>query len=184
LLGSQKIVSFVAVTDYAKSRAFYEGTLGLKFVSQDDFAIVMEGNGTKIRMAKVPNLQPAHFTVLGWEVSAIEKMVEDLQSRGVEVRSLRFHAHGRSTHLDCARRQQSRVVQGSRRQRSFTQRARFVVSLALAAAQFADDVAHEAFGVAEEHEGFLKVVKRIVDTRETWAHAAFNDHHRARFIYV
>jgi catechol 2,3-dioxygenase-like lactoylglutathione lyase family enzyme len=84
LLGSQKIVSFVAVTDYAKSRAFYEGTLGLKFVSQDDFAIVMEGNGTKIRMAKVPNLQPAHFTVLGWEVSAIEKMVEDLQSRGVQ----------------------------------------------------------------------------------------------------
>jgi catechol 2,3-dioxygenase-like lactoylglutathione lyase family enzyme len=84
LLGSQKIVSFVAVTDYAKSRAFYEGTLGLKFVSQDDFAIVMEGNGTKIRMAKVPSLQPAHYTVLGWEVTAIEKMVEDLESRGVQ----------------------------------------------------------------------------------------------------
>ena len=84
MLGSQKIISFVAVTDYAKSRAFYEGTLGLKFVSQDDFALVMEGNGTKIRMAKLPNLQPAHYTVLGWEVSAIEKMVEDLELRGVQ----------------------------------------------------------------------------------------------------
>jgi catechol 2,3-dioxygenase-like lactoylglutathione lyase family enzyme len=84
LLGSQKIISFLAVTDYAKSRAFYEGTLGLKFVSQDDFALVMEGNVTKIRMAKVPSLQPAPYTVLGWEVSAIEKMVEDLESRGVQ----------------------------------------------------------------------------------------------------
>ena len=83
MLSQQKIVAFVAVTDYVKSRAFYEGTLGLKFLSQDNFAMVMESSGTKIRMAKVPNLQPARFTVLGWEVSNIEKMVEDLQSRGV-----------------------------------------------------------------------------------------------------
>ena len=84
MLGQQKLAAFVAVTDYDKSRAFYEGLLGLKFLSQDNFAMVMEANGTKIRMAKVPNLQPAQFTVLGWEVSNIEKMVEDLQSRGVQ----------------------------------------------------------------------------------------------------
>jgi catechol 2,3-dioxygenase-like lactoylglutathione lyase family enzyme len=84
MLGSQKIVVFVAVTDYAKSRAFYEEMLGLKFISQDNFALVMEGDGTRIRMAKVPTLQPAQFTVLGWEVAHIEKMVEDLQSRGVQ----------------------------------------------------------------------------------------------------
>ena len=83
MLGQQKITAFVAVTDYEKSRAFYEGTLGLKFLSQDNFALVMEGHGTKIRMAKVADLQPAQFAVLGWEVSNIEKMVGDLQSRGV-----------------------------------------------------------------------------------------------------
>jgi catechol 2,3-dioxygenase-like lactoylglutathione lyase family enzyme len=83
MLASQKITAFVAVTDYDQSRAFYEGVLGLKFLSQDDFAMVMDSNGTKIRMAKVPNLQPAQFTVLGWEVSNIEKMVEDLTGKGV-----------------------------------------------------------------------------------------------------
>jgi catechol 2,3-dioxygenase-like lactoylglutathione lyase family enzyme len=92
MLGSHKIVAFVAVTDYEKSRNFYEAMLGLKFVSQDDFAMVMEGHGTKIRMAKVPNLQPAQFTVLGWEVPDVEKMVEDLQSRGVQFERYGFMA--------------------------------------------------------------------------------------------
>ena len=83
MLGANKIVAFVAVTDYAKARAFYETTLGLKFISQDNFALVMEGDGTRIRMAKVPNHQPVPFTVLGWEVSDIEKKVAELQSSGV-----------------------------------------------------------------------------------------------------
>jgi catechol 2,3-dioxygenase-like lactoylglutathione lyase family enzyme len=90
MLGSQKLVAFVAVIDYAQSRAFYGDTLGLKFISQDNFALVMEGNGTRIRMAKVPNHQPAPFTVLGWAVSHIEKMVEDLQSRGVQFERFGF----------------------------------------------------------------------------------------------
>jgi catechol 2,3-dioxygenase-like lactoylglutathione lyase family enzyme len=84
MLSQQKLTAFVAITDYDKSRAFYEGILGLKFLSQDNFAMVMESSGTKIRMAKLPNLQPAQFTVLGWEVSNIEKIVGDLQSRGVQ----------------------------------------------------------------------------------------------------
>jgi len=90
MLGSQKLVAFVAVTDYTKSRAFYGDTLGLKFISQDNFALVMEGNGTRIRMAKVPNHQPAPFTVLGWAVPNIEKMVEDLQSLGVQFERFGF----------------------------------------------------------------------------------------------
>jgi catechol 2,3-dioxygenase-like lactoylglutathione lyase family enzyme len=83
MLRTNKIVAFVAVTDYAKARAFYDTTLMLKFISQDNFALVMEGNGTRIRMAKVPNHQPVPFTVLGWEVSDIEKKVSELQSSGV-----------------------------------------------------------------------------------------------------
>jgi catechol 2,3-dioxygenase-like lactoylglutathione lyase family enzyme len=84
MLGMNKIVAFVAVTDYEKARAFYEKTLGLRFVNQDNFALVMEGGGTRIRMAKVANHQPAQFTVLGWETSDIEKQVSELQDRGVQ----------------------------------------------------------------------------------------------------
>jgi catechol 2,3-dioxygenase-like lactoylglutathione lyase family enzyme len=84
MLGANKIVAFVAVTDYEKARAFYEKTLGLKFISQDNFALVLEGDGTRIRMAKVANHQPAQFTVLGWKTSDIEKQVSELQAGGVK----------------------------------------------------------------------------------------------------
>ena len=44
----------------------------------------MEGNGTRVRMAKVPNRQPAQFTVLGWKTSDIGKQVSELQVPGVK----------------------------------------------------------------------------------------------------
>src|SRR6202142_3512582 len=36
-------------------------------------------------------------------------------------------------------------------------------SVGVRAAEFADNVAYEAFGVAEEHEGFFEIVERVVD---------------------
>jgi catechol 2,3-dioxygenase-like lactoylglutathione lyase family enzyme len=84
MLEANKIVAFVAVTDYEQARAFYEKTLGLKFISQDNFALVMDSHGTRLRMAKVANHQPAQFTVLGWETSDIEKQVSQLQAGGVK----------------------------------------------------------------------------------------------------
>src|SRR3954467_10281518 len=35
MLGKNDVVTFVPTRDYAKARAFYEGVLGLRFVSQD-----------------------------------------------------------------------------------------------------------------------------------------------------
>ena len=61
MLGSQKLVAFVAVTDYAQSRAFYGDTLGLKFISQDNFALVMEGNGTRSAWRRSQIISPRHL---------------------------------------------------------------------------------------------------------------------------
>jgi catechol 2,3-dioxygenase-like lactoylglutathione lyase family enzyme len=83
MLGSQKIVAFVPTRDTEKARAFYEGVLGLKFLKDDGFAMVLDANGTMIRVAKVPDLTPAQFTILGWQVSGIEKVVAELQVKGV-----------------------------------------------------------------------------------------------------
>src|SRR6266478_1806731 len=46
----------------------------------------------------------------------------------------------------------------------------------VAAAQFADDVAYEVFGVAEEHQRVVEVVQRGVDAGEAGGHAALDDH--------
>ncbi len=83
MLGSNKIVAFVPTRDSEKARAFYEGVLGLRFIKDDGFALVLDANGIMVRVAKVPEFQPMQFTILGWEVSGIEKMVSGLQEKGV-----------------------------------------------------------------------------------------------------
>jgi len=84
MLGSLDIVAFVPTTDAAKARAFYEGALGLTFVKDDGFAMVLNANGIMIRVAKVgKEFVPAKFTILGWQVSDIENVVRALQAKGV-----------------------------------------------------------------------------------------------------
>jgi catechol 2,3-dioxygenase-like lactoylglutathione lyase family enzyme len=43
----------------------------------------MESNGVTIRLAKAGNFTPAGFTVLGWQVAAIEAAVSELEKKGV-----------------------------------------------------------------------------------------------------
>jgi len=83
MLGSKKIIAFVPTRDAERARAFYEGVLGLRFVNDDGFALVLDADGTMVRVAKAPEFKPAPFTILGWQVSGIEKVVSDLQKKGV-----------------------------------------------------------------------------------------------------
>jgi catechol 2,3-dioxygenase-like lactoylglutathione lyase family enzyme len=83
MLGSNNIVAFVPTKDAIKSRAFYEGVLGLRFVKDDGFALVLDANGIMLRVSQAPQFTPAQFTILGWEVTDIERMVTDLREKGV-----------------------------------------------------------------------------------------------------
>ena len=74
----------VATSNFDKARSFYEGVLGLKFVAKDGFALVMEANGTTIRIAKVGKVTPAQFTVLGWNVQDIQETASALKKKGVK----------------------------------------------------------------------------------------------------
>jgi len=89
MLGAIDIVAFVPTKDTEKSRAFYEGVLGLRFVKDDGFAMVMDANGIMVRVAKA-QFTPAPFTILGWQVPEIEKMVEGLQTKGVKFERFGF----------------------------------------------------------------------------------------------
>ncbi len=91
MLGSIDIVAFVPTKDPEKARAFYEGVLGLRFVKDDGFALVLDANGIKVRVAKVPPpFTPAPFTILGWQVTEIEKIVAGLQGKGVRFERFGF----------------------------------------------------------------------------------------------
>lgn len=83
MLESAKIMAFVGITDVARARAFYEGTLGLPVVSDDPFALVFDVNGTTLRAAKVGAAAPPPYTTLGWTVADVEGTVRALTAKGV-----------------------------------------------------------------------------------------------------
>jgi len=82
MLGDFNLIAFLATTDAARARAFYEGVLGLPFVSEDDFAVVYDIRGIELRLQKVRELTPQPHTALGWSVAGIDRMVRDIAARG------------------------------------------------------------------------------------------------------
>lgn len=84
MLADGKIVAFVATTDGKRARAFYEGVLGLKVTSEDDFALVLDANGTMLRVGKVRDIVLAPYTVCGWQVDDVAAKVRALRERGVK----------------------------------------------------------------------------------------------------
>lgn len=83
MLGSSKIVALVPTKDAKRARSFYEGALGLRFVSEDKFALVLDANGIMLRVTKVPEFKPQPFTIVGWEVPDIAQAVSSLGEKGV-----------------------------------------------------------------------------------------------------
>jgi catechol 2,3-dioxygenase-like lactoylglutathione lyase family enzyme len=90
MLGSHKLVAFVGTTNPGRAKAFYGDTLGLRFLSQDGFAVVFDANGTTLRVGIMKELRPAKYTVLGWEVPDIAAIVQQLQSAGVQFKHYGF----------------------------------------------------------------------------------------------
>ena len=90
MLDNAKIIAFVATTDAAKSRAFYEEVLGLALTLEDEFAIVLDANGVELRIQKVQFLTPQPHTHLGWSVTSLEEVVRALRAKGVVFESYPF----------------------------------------------------------------------------------------------
>jgi catechol 2,3-dioxygenase-like lactoylglutathione lyase family enzyme len=84
MIDGSKLMAFIPTSNFVKARAFYEGVLGLKFLSEDGFALVMESSGTMVRIAKVGKFSPAQFTILGWQVDDIASAVTWLGTKGVK----------------------------------------------------------------------------------------------------
>lgn len=81
-----KIVSFAITTKPDAAKAFYGDTLGFKLLSDDEYAVCFQmgsSQGTMLRLSKLKEFTPAHYTVLGWEVADIHQAVRSLIEKGV-----------------------------------------------------------------------------------------------------
>jgi catechol 2,3-dioxygenase-like lactoylglutathione lyase family enzyme len=83
MLGSHKLVAFVPTRNSSNAKAFYKDVLGLRLVSEDQYALVFDANGTMLRVTQVPELKPHSFAVLGWQIPDIEKAVTEMSAKGI-----------------------------------------------------------------------------------------------------
>jgi predicted enzyme related to lactoylglutathione lyase len=83
MLGDADLMAFVPVSEMARARQFYEGTLGLEVRQADDYGCMLSANGTTVRLARVDDFARPAFTVLGWQVPSIEATVAALTAAGV-----------------------------------------------------------------------------------------------------
>ncbi|HEY5273309.1 MAG TPA: VOC family protein [Acidimicrobiales bacterium] len=83
MLENASLVVFIPVSAIGVARAFYESTLGFAVFEENSFALVINANGTRIRLCPVPDPHPQPFTVAGWEVADIDATISGPDARGV-----------------------------------------------------------------------------------------------------
>ena len=83
MLADKKLKAFVAATKPDKAKLFYQHTLGLKLLSEDDYGLEFEINGALLRVAIVQELKPQKFTILGWNVDDISSTIKSLNDKNV-----------------------------------------------------------------------------------------------------
>ncbi len=90
MLYNASIKAFVPTTKPAEAKLFYKDMLGLKLLSEDDYALEFEANGILLRVTIVPELKPHAFTILGWNVPDISSTIKSLNEKGVQFKKYDF----------------------------------------------------------------------------------------------
>ena len=85
MLADKNLIALVPTMDASRAKAFYADKLGLRFVSEDPFAVVFDANGIMLRLTKVKEFTPQPFSILSWEVPDIEVAVRQLTTAGVTI---------------------------------------------------------------------------------------------------
>ena len=83
MLADKKLKAFVPTIKPEEAKSFYKDVLGLKLLSQDDYALEFEANGTLLRVTIVQELKPQAFTVLGWNVDDIVSIIKSLNDENI-----------------------------------------------------------------------------------------------------
>ena len=83
MLADKELKAFVPTVMPDKAKTFYQDILGLKLLSEDNYALEFNTNGVLLRVTIVPELKPQGFTVLGWNVPDISIVIKSLNRKGI-----------------------------------------------------------------------------------------------------
>ena len=77
-------VSFIATDAPEAALSFYTSILGLKLKEATPFALVLNDGAHVLHVQIVPEVEPASYTVHGWQVDNIANEIAALASKGVQ----------------------------------------------------------------------------------------------------
>jgi catechol 2,3-dioxygenase-like lactoylglutathione lyase family enzyme len=90
MLSSNKLKAFLPTSKPDKAKEFYQRVMGLKLLSEDNYGLEFDVNGTPLRITVVETFTPHAFTVLGWDVSDIRSMIARLNEKGINFEKYNF----------------------------------------------------------------------------------------------
>lgn len=76
-------VIVICTRDRSRATAFYRETLGLTFVSEDNFAAAFNIGGVTLRVSTVADFKPHEHTILGFHVTDVTATVRALLEKGI-----------------------------------------------------------------------------------------------------
>ena len=83
MLADKELKAFVPTVKPGEAKSFYKDILGLQLLSEDNYALEFNANGTLLRVTFVQDLKPQPFTVLGWNVGDILSVIKSLNEKGI-----------------------------------------------------------------------------------------------------
>jgi catechol 2,3-dioxygenase-like lactoylglutathione lyase family enzyme len=84
MLSASQIIAYVPVSDLARARQFYEGSLGFKPLETSEAGVMYEsGKGSKFFVYKSEGAGTNKASTAFWDVPNLEAEVADLRKRGV-----------------------------------------------------------------------------------------------------
>ena len=83
-MDGSKLIAFAATARSEEARTFYSQVLGFPILDDTQFALVLDANGTTLRVQKVEKVSPPPYTVLGWAVENLASTISQLRGNGVE----------------------------------------------------------------------------------------------------
>lgn len=83
MLSEGKVFATLAVSDIEKAKEFYGSTLGLSQVDENPGGIAYESGGGRLFVYAAPTAGTNQATSASWQVDDIQKVVEELKSKGI-----------------------------------------------------------------------------------------------------
>jgi predicted enzyme related to lactoylglutathione lyase len=83
MLADKNLKAFAPTVKPEEAKVFYRDVLGLKFLSEDSYALEFDANGVLLRIAVVRELEPQPFTILGWNVNDIVSVINQLNQKNI-----------------------------------------------------------------------------------------------------